>query len=297
MKRNRLPLTALRSFEAAGRLRSFTLAAQELFVSQAAISRQIRDLEKDLGRPLFARRHRGVDLTSEGVLLLDVLSRGFDEMEDALAQITEQKRGVELSVSVEPSFATCWLLPHLNAFRAANPDIDLTVDSDPRLIGFRSGEPELAIRHSTSRSAWPHSEARRLAGVEMVPVIAASALAAGPPLRQPVDLLRHTLLHEENRDVWRRWFAKAGLGEVEPTRGPVFADSALVLQAVLLGQGIGLVDRMFLPEEIRTGRVVPLFADAIENGAYWLVARRFDRLSDAATRFASWITAAVAEES
>ncbi len=131
----------------------------------------------------------------------------------------------------------------------------------------------------------------------MVPVIAASALASAAPIRQPADLMRHTLLHEENRDVWRRWFAEAGLGDNEPARGPVFADSGLVLQAVLLGQGIGLIDRLFVDDEIRAGRLVPLFDRPIANGAYFLVARRFDRLSAPAQRFVGWISKRLGHES
>lgn len=291
MKRSRLPLTALRSFEAAGRIGSFTLASQELFVSQAAISRQIRDLEKLVGCPLFSRRHRGVDLTPAGSRLLEVLSRSFDDIEDCLSQIGDPKQGVELRVSVEPSFASCWLVPNLPAFQEAHPDIDVSVDSDTRLIGFRGGEPELAIRHSSHRSSWPRCESRRLGAVDMMPVIAASALAAGSPISQPADLRQHTLLHEENRDVWRRWFEETGMGESEPARGPVFADSGLVLQAVLLGQGIGLLDRLCIEDHIGAGRLVPLFGQSIANGAYWLVARRFDRLSLSAKRFVAWITA------
>src|SRR5690606_37693902 len=117
MKRGRLPLTALRSFEAAGRLGSFTLAADELAVSQAAVSRQVKELEADLGRPLFERRHRAVRLTPAGQALLAVLSRSFDAIDASLSEVRGRRGGGLVEISAEPSFAACWLVPHLDDFR------------------------------------------------------------------------------------------------------------------------------------------------------------------------------------
>lgn len=124
MKRGRLPLTALRSFEAAGRLASFTEAAAELFVSQAAISRQIRDLEALIGKPLFERHHRSVSLTADGEALLTVLTDSFDRIGESLDALSDAKRAGTLRVSAEPSFAGCWLVPHLAQFQAEHPEIE-----------------------------------------------------------------------------------------------------------------------------------------------------------------------------
>jgi LysR family glycine cleavage system transcriptional activator len=171
MKRGRLPLTALRSFEAAGRLGSFTLAAEELLVSQAAVSRQVKELEAELGKPLFERRHRSVRLTTAGEALLKVLSRAFDAMDASLSEIRGRRGGGVLEISSEPSFAASWLVPHLDDFHAAHPEIDVVVDSEMRLIEFRAHEPEIAIRHGDGRqSAWPRAQAEHLGDVELVPV-------------------------------------------------------------------------------------------------------------------------------
>jgi LysR family glycine cleavage system transcriptional activator len=289
MKRGRLPLTALRTFEVAGRLENFTLAAQELFISQAAVSRQIRDLETLLGEALFERRHRGVHLTASGNKLLAILTLSFDRIDECLEEIRSRPATAAVTISVEPSFAACWLVSRLPEFRELHPEIDVTIDSDPRLVEFRSGRAEIAIRHSASVTAWPRTESEHLADVSMIAVAAPALLEAGPAIKRPDDILRHTLLHEENRDVWSRWFEAAGMAMPETARGPIYADGGLVMQAVLRGQGIALMDEIFAEDEIKAGRLLRLFDLAIPLGAYWLVARRFDRLTPPASLFVRWI--------
>lgn len=289
MKRGRLPLTALRTFEVAGRLENFTLAAQELFISQAAVSRQIRELETLLGEALFERRHRGVHLTASGNKLLAILTLSFDRIDECLEEIRSRPATAAVTISVEPSFAACWLVSRLPEFRELHPEIDVTIDSDPRLVEFRSGRAEIAIRHSASVTAWPRTESEHLADVSMIAVAAPALLEAGPAIKRPDDILRHTLLHEENRDVWSRWFEAAGMAMPETARGPIYADGGLVMQAVLRGQGIALMDEIFAEDEIKAGRLLRLFDLAIPLGAYWLVARRFARLPPPASLFVRWI--------
>ncbi|WP_077960552.1 LysR substrate-binding domain-containing protein [Ensifer adhaerens] len=289
MKRGRLPLTALRSFEAAGRLESFTLAASELFVSQAAISRQVRELEELIGRPLFERLHRGVRLTADGEALLGTLTAAFDMVGESLDALSGRRFSQTLKVSAEPSFAGCWLVPHLQEFQEAHPEIDLVIDADPRLSEFRSGEADIAIRHSLTAERWPRVEARPLARVEMIPVIAPALARAGRPLDRPEDLLQHALLHEDNRALWEQWFAAAGAAPVKLERGAIFADGAMVLQATLRGNGVGLLDRDHALDDLAAGRLIRPFDVSVPYGAFFLVARRFETLSDAAQAFVAWI--------
>lgn len=289
MKRGRLPLTALRSFEAAGRLGSFTLAADELAVSQAAVSRQVKELEAELGKPLFERRHRAVRLTPSGHALLGVLSRSFDAMDASLSEIRGRRGGGLLEISAEPSFAAGWLVSHLDDFRTGHPEVDVAVDSDMRLIEFRTHEAEIAIRHGMDAKAWPRTEVDHLTDVDMVPVIAPSLLANSAPLETPADLLTHTLLHEETRSVWERWFTAAGVPDAPLGRAQIFAEGNLVLQAVLRGHGVALVDRFLAAEDIAAGRLVQPFDLSIRHGAYWLVARSFKRLSPEAQAFRLWL--------
>jgi len=292
MKRGRLPLTALRSFEAAGRHLSFSRAAEELFVSQAAISRQIRELEQFLHQPLFYRHHRRVELTETGRRLLDQLIRSFDDIDSLLSEMVVTPAQSLVCVSVEPSLAAAWLLPRLNRFRQLRPDIDISLDVDPRLIEFRSDQAELALRFSAHNTSWPRSEAVRLAPVIDSPVLSPALAASGAALRSPADLRRYTLLHEENRQGWARWFEAAGVAhDAIPERGPLLADAALSKQAAMLGHGVALGDLLLVKEELATGALIKPFDTNVTTGAYWLVARSLRNLSEPATAFADWLRA------
>ncbi|MBZ9967836.1 LysR substrate-binding domain-containing protein [Mesorhizobium sp. BR1-1-2] len=296
MKRGRLPLTALRSFEAAGRHLSFSRAAEELFVSQAAISRQIRELEIFLRRPLFERRHRRVELTDAGRRLLSQLVRSFDAIDALLSELVAAPAQTVVRVSVEPSLASVWLVPRLNRFRQLRPDIDVALEVDPRLIEFRGDQPELALRFSAHAVSWPRSEAERLASTVDSPVLSPALLAAGPPLDKPADLGRYTLLHEENRQGWARWFEAAGVpADVVPARGPMLADASLSKQAALLGHGVALGDLLQIGEELASGTLVKPFDIDVASGAYWLVARSLRDLPEPAAAFADWVRSEFAE--
>ena len=296
MNRGRLPLTALRSFEAAGRHLSFSRAAEELFVTQAAISRQIRELEIFLRQPLFVRYHRRVELTESGQKLLKQLIKSFDEIDQRLSQLATRPLLSVVSVSVEPSLAASWLVPRLNRFREMRHDIDIDLDDDPRLIDFRSDQAELALRFSAHNTSWPRSEAELLAPVTDSPVLSPSLLASGPALECPADLRRYTLLHEENRTGWVRWFEAAGATEAPvPERGPLLADAALSKQAAMLGHGVALGDLLLVHEELKAGTLVKPFETNVICGGYWLVAKSLRKLSEPAQSFADWIRAEFAE--
>lgn len=289
MKRGRLPLTALRSFEVAGRLLSFTAAAEELFVSQAAISRQIRELEAALGHQLFDRLHRSVVLTPDGEALLAVLTDSFDRIDAKLAEIMARDAVRHVTVSVEPTFAALWMVPNLLEFRTLYPDIEVRIESDPRVIEFRANDAVLAIRQSGPDARWPRTEAKRLIDTVMVPVLAPSLLARGRKLDVPADLQQFELLHEENRRAWADWFRLAGVPDAGSDRGPMLADGALVLQSALRGHGVGLADPRFAAEDLAAGRLVQPFDARLPIGAYYLVGRSFKSLPEPAAILADWL--------
>lgn len=295
MKRGRLPLTALRSFEAAGRLLSFSRAAEELFVSQAAISRQVRDLERLIGRPLFERLHRRVVLTDTGTQLLGQLTASFDGIDRELSAILESTRQTMVRVSVEPSFAGEFLIQRLNRFQAKHPDIELSVEADSRVIAFRNGEAEIAVRYGAVAQSWPQVEAHHLLDLMLTPVATPERLAAKPPLRSAADLLSEILIHDQSREGWSRWFRAAGI-DSPPQRGPIYADGALAMQAARLGHGIALGDRLLDGDDIGAGRLVCPFALSVPCGAYWLVAPSLSALSPQAAAFAAWLEGEVAVE-
>lgn len=296
MKRGRLPLTALRSFEAAGRHLSFSRAAEELFVSQAAVSRQIRELEELVGAPLFERLHRRVRLTEAGQGLLEQLTQSFDSIDRKLTEIQASPQGGMVKVSTEPFFAGSWLMPRLNRFQALNPGIDIAVDVSTRLTEFRTHEADLAIRHSEKRSQWPRTHSRHLFDSPATPVMSPDLLANGPPLDSAADLSNYTLLHEENRDGWARWLEAVGAGNVTTGRGPIFADGTLTTRAAALGHGVALGDLFMNAAELRHGSLVQPFAMTMPFGSYWLVAPDFDALSQSARIFTDWLMAEVDAE-
>lgn len=291
MARGRLPLTALRTFEAAGRLQSFTRAAEELFVSQAAVSRQVRDLETALGCALFERRHRCVVPTEDGRRLLAQLTASFDDIDRALRELRRAPAQQVLIVSADPSFAASWLVPHLDDFHRRHPDVDVLVEPDQRLVEFRSHGAEIGIRHSADATSWPRTRARRLTEARVTPLAAPALLAEGPPVAEPADLLRHRLLHEENRNLWTRWLQAAGVSDAAGIRGPLYADGALAASAAAIGHGIALYDPALAAEDIAGGRLVRPFDLTIAAGAYWLVMSDRRPPSEAASAFVAWIEA------
>jgi LysR family glycine cleavage system transcriptional activator len=296
MKRGRLPLTALRSFEAAGRHLSFSRAAEELFVSQAAISRQIRELEAQIGRSLFERLHRHVVLTEAGHDLLGHLTQSFDTIDRKLTEIQARPRDDLVRVSTEPFFAGTWLIPRLNHFHERHPGIDVAVDVSTRLTEFRTHEADLAVRHSEKRSEWPRTQSRHLFDSPATPVVSPDLLAKGPPLETVADLAGHTLLHEENRDGWARWLKVAGAENVTPGRGPIFADGTLTTRAAALGHGVALGDLFMNAAQLREGSLVQPYPVTLSFGSYWLVAPDFDALSPSARIFVDWLIAEVNAE-
>jgi LysR family glycine cleavage system transcriptional activator len=296
MKRGRLPLTALRSFEVAGRLLSFTRAADELFVSQAAVSRQIRELEAMLGRDLFERRHRAVVLTADGEDLLGALTESFDRMEERLSRIAARAGTVSVTISVEPTFAALWMVPNLATFRSAHPEIEVKIESDPRVIEFRANEAVLAVRHCADEDGWPRTESRMLVETSLVPVISPSLLEKGAALCEPADLRQFELLHEENRRYWREWFRLACAEEDVDDRGPVLGDGSHVIAAALRGHGVALADPAFVANELRDGLLVQPFPVRMPFGAYYLVARSFKSLPKPAAALVDWMRGALGRD-
>lgn len=290
MKRGRLPLTALRSFEVAGRLLSFTAAASELHVSQAAISRQVRELEALIGASLFARHHRSVTLTAEGRDLLSVLTDSFDRIDMTLSGLVAAQQTGNVRVSCEPSFAAVWLVPRLSGFRQRHPGIAVDLDTDQRLADFRASGVDLAIRFSSSKQQWPRSESEPLHREVVSVFISPLGLAKGPPLEKPADLLGHTLLFEDRTTPWAAWFAAAGLPDIRVPDGPVLSDGGLTMQAALRGHGVMLGSPLALADELAAGMLVQPFDITIAYGRYFLVARSFATLTPAARHFADWLT-------
>jgi len=270
------PLNALRAFEAAARHLSFSRAADELHVTPAAVSHQIKALEEHLTIRLFHRRNRTVHLTEAGIGYLLVVRDAFDRLTAATVRLAEHDRVGHLIVAVLPSFAAKWLVPRLPRFRGLAPEIDVTVAASHDMVELVGGEADLAIRYG--RGAWPGLKALRFLAEEVFPVCSPALLDKGRPIQEPDDLARHLLLHDEPDKRypyldWPTWLRTAGATRVDAARGPTFSDSSMLLQAAIDGQGVALGRSVLVSDDLAAGRLVKPFALSFPaNAAYWLVA-------------------------
>ncbi|MGY6272209.1 transcriptional regulator GcvA [Achromobacter denitrificans] len=279
------PLGALRAFEAAARHLSFTRAASELCVTQAAISHQVRHLEDWLGEPLFTRRGHTLALTRKGGSYLAELSPAFDQIAAATGRVRNAGDG-PLRITVLPSFASRWLLPRLPAFRARHPGVDLRVTS---ALETWSGDGAFDAGIRSGLGRWPGLKADLLARESLSPVCC-PALAEGPPLlAEPADLAAVPLLHDQPRAAWEQWCRYANVS-LDLSRGPVFNDSALALQAAVDGQGVALGRLTLAGDDLRKGRLVRLFELALPNDySYWIVYPRTATQRPDFAAFRGWL--------
>ena len=264
------PLSALRAFEAAARHLSFTRAAQELHVTQTAISHQIRALEDLLGVKLFRRLPRGLVLTEEAQRYVPAVRDAFDRLEAATAELLATRAGGPVTASVLPSFAAKWLVPRLGRLRAAYPEIDLRISASLHLADFAREDVDLGIR--MGRGHYPGLRVDRLFGETLMPVCSPALLAGEHPLRRPQDLRHHVLLHDDDYTGWQLWLELAEVAGVEARRGLIFTDSGMVVQAAAEGQGVALARTALAAWDIAAGRLVRPFAIGMPHDlAYYLV--------------------------
>jgi LysR family transcriptional regulator, glycine cleavage system transcriptional activator len=264
------PLAALRAFEAAARHLSFTRAAQELHVTQTAISHQIRALEDLLGVKLFRRLPRGLVLTEEAQRYLPAVRDAFDRINAATGELLAARAGGPVTASVLPSFAGRWLVPRLGRLRTAHPDIDLRISTSQHLVDFAREDVDLGIR--MGRGQYPGLRVDRLFGETLMPVCSPALLEGEHPLRRPEDLRHHVLLHDDDYTGWQLWLELAGVAGVDARRGPMFTDSGMVVQAAAESQGVALARTALAAWDIAAGRLVRPFAIGMPHDlAYYLV--------------------------
>ncbi|OBR73458.1 LysR family transcriptional regulator [Xanthomonas arboricola] len=284
MPRPRLPLNALRAFEAAARHQNLTRAASELCVSQAALSHQIKALEQQLGSSLFHRLPRGVALTDEGAALAPVLGEAFDRIAATLERFADGRYREVLSVGVVGTFATGWLLPRLPAFHAAHPDIELRLSTHNNRVDLAGEGLDLAIRFGDGD--WQGQIAHALMEAPFAPVCAPS-MARG--LRTPADLAQLPLLRSYRLDEWPQWFRAAGVAEVA-VRGAMFDSSLTLASAAAAGAGVALLPLPMFRQDLDAGRLVCPFPIQIDAGRYWLTRLRSRPEGDADARLRDWLT-------
>jgi DNA-binding transcriptional LysR family regulator len=290
-------LDFLRGFEAAGRLASFTRAADELFLTQSALSRQVKAIEEALGVALFERRHRALALTPAGTAFHHDVSETLRALARAADEISARSREPGLTITTTVSFASLWLIPRLAQFRERHPDVDVYVSADDRTVDLDRGDVDVAIRYlgdSVPR------EAVRLFGERMLPVVSPH-VAANPrtPLKRVADLRHHVLLHLDDPDGrvpwlnWAAWLTANGEPGLRAAGSLRFSLYDQLIQAALGGQGVALGRLPMVSELLASGRLVAPFPKRYDSqrGFYVLVAPHARARADV-TAFVEFLRAA-----
>jgi LysR family glycine cleavage system transcriptional activator len=296
MARKLPPLNGLRAFEAAARNLSFTRAAEELHVTPAAVSQQVKSLESYFGVRLFKRLTRALSLTDAGKAVLPLLRDAFDQLAEADRVIRNRRDDRVLVVSVAPSFAAKWLVPRLSSFSKACPDYELRIDATDRLADFDRDGIDAALRYGLGD--YPGLTVVCLLEELVEPVCSPALLEGKAPLRRPSDLRHHTLIHmQPHSDTdaapnWAMWLKAAGVDDVDPHRGPRFSMESLAVQAAIEGQGVALVAGALVTDDIDKGRLVRPFPESAGSKTrfcYYLVYPSHDEASPKLVAFRDWV--------
>jgi len=270
------PLSALRAFESAARLQSFSKAAEELNVTPAAISHQIAALEADLGVSLFNRRNRAVELTASARVLLPGLSEAFAGIQASVRRLRSHNDTGTVNVTASPTFAGKWLVQRLHRFQERYPDVDVRISATDTIVDLSRGDFDIAIRYGTGR--YPGLIVELLLKNEVFPACSPLLLRNGPPLDTPADLLNHALIHDQQVDrdplapTWSMWLKAAGVSDAAAMHGLSFNNNVLALEAALAGHGVTLAYSTTAAADIAAGRLVRLFSLSLpDTFAYYVV--------------------------
>lgn len=288
MPRRLPPLNSLRSFEAAGRHLSFTRAASELAVTQAAVSHQVKALEQHLGVHLFKRLPRQLMLTMAGQTLLPVVSDSLDVISSTVTALRHDQVTERLSVRLAPSFAAKWLSPKLGTFQSEQPNIDLVLNHSNEVADFRHSDIDLAITYGTGD--WPDVVAEPVLSIDFFPVASLDYLKDEWPLSDISNLRHYTLLHDANYENWAEWLNLAGLDDIDPRHGPILDDTNVLIQAAVDGQGIALGSTIFVADHLENERLIRPFDLVLENDyAYYVVCPEEHLSRPAVSAFREWV--------
>lgn len=287
------PLAAIRCFEAAARLQSFTRAAEELGMTQAGVSLQIKHLEERLGAPLFLRGARGVALTETGRRVAPGVSEAFAGLRAAFADLRDGAEGV-LSITATPTIASNWLAPRLGAFQIAHPGIAVRLDVTSRMVDFAREEIDVGIRMGSG--SWPGLEAHRLMESDYTPMVSPKLLARTGPLERPADLLKLPLI-DPTDPWWMSWFAAAGVETPDLSRRTEMrvGTQNLAAPGALAGHGAAILTPAFYRDELADGRLVQPFPLVCgDDHDHWLVYPTARRRAPKIRAFRDWLLAAIA---
>ncbi|MDN3680033.1 transcriptional regulator GcvA [Vibrio tapetis subsp. quintayensis] len=295
MSRRLPPLNSLKVFEAAARHLSFTRAAEELFVTQAAVSHQIKTLEDFLGLKLFRRRNRSLLLTEEGQSYFLDIKDVFTSLSEATDKVLERSEKGALTISLPPSFAIQWLVPRLADFNEQEPDIDVRIKAVDMDEGSLTDDVDVAIYYG--RGNWPGLRADKLYQEYLIPVCSPQLLLGQKPLESLGDLKQHTLLHDTSRKEWKQFVKEHAIDEVNVNHGPIFSHTTMVLQAAVHGQGVALGNNVLAKPEMDAGRLVCPFDEVlVTKNAFYVVCHEQQADTGRIATFRDWMLAKAAKE-
>jgi LysR family glycine cleavage system transcriptional activator len=288
MARKLPPLNSLKSFEAAARRLSFTLAADELCVTQAAISHQVKSLEQFIGSPLFIRLPRNLELTDSGAELLMSLSRCFDDMDATISSLSNKQHKKSLKLRMGSAFAAKWMSPRLPEFTRLHPQAELVFNYSQQLADFERSDIDISITFGDGN--WPGLEVYPLIPLDFFPVCSPSFIHDHGTLSHPSQLENFPLLHDLDYYCWSHWLKQVGAEDVNPRRGSVLDDSNVLIQAAVDGQGVAMCSTVLVNDLLATGRLIKPFETVFySRWAYYLIYTKKNQSNPDILAFRDWL--------
>jgi LysR family glycine cleavage system transcriptional activator len=289
------PLNAVKSFEAAARHESFTRAAEELCVTQGAVSHQVKALEAELGIKLFNRERQRLVITEAGREFLAVVRDAFDRIAVGTERLVQRQRSGALTVSTSPDFAAKWLVHRLGRFAAAHPDIDLRISATMHHVDFAREDVDVAVRHGDGN--WAGLDAVCLCTEQLFPICNPKLVAGRRRIAKPEDLLKLPLLHLDDRKDWSKWLEAAGVVGADLEHGPVLNHASMLIDAVVDGQGVALARTALAAWDLINGRLIRPFAVALPlSKTYWIVCPKVTSMLPKIATFRDWLLAEAADD-
>jgi LysR family transcriptional regulator, glycine cleavage system transcriptional activator len=289
------PLNALKAFEAAARHESFTRAAEELCVTQGAVSHQVKALETELTIKLFNRERQRLIITEAGRDYLAVVRDALDRIAAGTERLLQRQSAGVLTVSTSPDFAAKWLVHRLGHFAEAHSGIDLRVSATLHHVDFAREEVDLAVRHGDGN--WPGLDTVRLCAERLFAVCSPKLLAGGRRTGAVADILRHPLIHLDSRTDWANWLRGVGIDDGHVTHGPVLNRASMVIDAAINGQGIALARTTLAAWDLINGRLVLAFPESLPvSKTYWIVCPKATAALPKITTFRDWLLTEAASD-
>ncbi len=289
------PLNALKAFEAAARHESFTRAAEELSVTQGAVSHQVKALETQLGLKLFTRERQRLVITEAGRDYLVVVRDAFDRIAMGTERLLQRQTAGTLTVTTSPDFAAKWLVHRLGLFAEAHPDIDLRVSATMHHVDFANEDVDIAVRHGDGN--WPSLDVMRLCPEVLFPAISPRLLKGTKRIKSARDILKFPLIHIGDRRDWANWLEAVGVEGVAISQGPVLNRDSMAIDAAVDGQGIVLARATLASWDLLAGRlVVPLAASLRLHKTYWVVCTKTAAKLPKIVTFRNWLVREVAAD-